>query len=460
MSHGKAFFAAAGLLLAAALPLHSVSAPVGVAPQAKTRARPAVEGSPQAASAGAQRAKPEKKTVKGYTLSPEKYRQAVEFNRARERLYFAGFAYGILVYLFVLRWRLGPKYRDWAERVSSRRVVQAFVCAPLLLLTLRVLNLPRSAYSHWLVQKFGLSVQGWGSWAWDWVKAQLLTMVFGALLAWILFGVIRRSPRRWWFYFWLAALPIIVFLVFVEPLAVEPLFFRFEPLAAKQPELVAQIEKVAQRGGLRIPPDRMFVMKASAKLNAVNAYVTGIGASKRVVVWDTTLAKMNVPQTLAVFGHEMGHYVLRDVPQGIALFSAELFVLLLLGFHALQAALHRWGQRWAIRGANDWAALPVILLLFLVFAFLAAPVENSYSRYIEHRADVYSLEVIHGIVPDSGEVAAQSFQMMGEINLEDPHPSRFIRIWLYDHPPLEDRLVFAQTYDPWSKGQATQFVKE
>lgn len=466
MSHGKAFFAALCLLLAAALPLHTARAPVGVAPRAETRAQPAVvlqpavESSPQAASAGAQPAKPEKKIVKGYTLPPEKYRRAVEFNRARERLYFAGFAYGILVYLFVLRWQLGPKYRDWAERVSSRRVVQAFVCAPLLLLTLRALNLPRSAYSHWLAQKFGLSVQGWGSWAWDWVKTQLLTMVFGALLAWTLYAVIRRSPRRWWFYFWLAVLPIIVFLVFVEPLVIEPLFFRFEPLAAQQPELVTQIEKVAQRGGLRIPPDRMFVMKASAKLNAVNAYVTGIGASKRVVVWDTTLAKMSVPQTLAVFGHEMGHYVLWDIPKGIALFAAELFVLLLLGFHALQAALHRWGQRWAIRGADDWAALPVILLLFSVFAFLAAPVENSYSRYVEHRADVYSLEVIHGIVPDSGEVAAQSFQILGEINLEDPRPSRFIRIWLYDHPPLEDRLVFAQTYDPWSKGQATQFVKE
>ncbi len=414
---------------------------------------------PPLGAADPQRPKAGGKVVKPYTLSPEKYGQAVAFNRARNRLHFLGFAYGMLVYLLVLRGRLGARYRDWAKRLSSRRLVQAFVYAPLLLLTLGAMKLPRSAYAHWLVQEFGLSAQSWRSWAWDWVKVQLLAAGFGAFLAWILYGVIRRSPRRWWFYFWLAALPIIVFVVFVEPVAIEPLFFRFEPLAAHRPELVTQIEKVAERGGLRVPPERIFEMKASEKLRAVNAYVTGIGASKRVVVWDTTLEKMNTSQTLAVFGHEMGHYVLGHVPRGMAFFAAELFVFLLVGFQLLRGALRRWGPRWDIRGVDDWASLPVILLLFSGLHFLAAPLENTYSRHIEHQADVYGLEVIHGIVPASGEVAAESFQILGEINLEDPRPSAFIRVWLYDHPPLEDRLIFAQTYNPWSKGQPPQFVK-
>ncbi len=410
---------------------------------------------PLLGAADPQRPKAQEKTIKPYTLSPEKSRQAVAFNRARNRLYFGGFAYGMLVYLLLLRGRLGPKYRDWAERLSSRQLVQAFVYAPLLLLTLGAMNLPRSAYAHWLVQEFGLSVQGWRSWVWDWIKVQALAAVFGAFLAWIFYGVVRRSPRRWWFYFWLAALPIIVFVAFVEPVVIEPLFFRFEPLAARRPELVRQIEKVAERGGLRIPPERIFEMKASEKLHAVNAYVTGIGASKRIVVWDTTLEKMNTSQTLAVFGHEMGHYVLGHVPRGMAFFAAELFVFLLAGFQLLRGALRRWG----IRRVDDWASLPVMLLLFSGLHFLAAPLENTYSRHVEHQADVYGLEVIHGIVPASGEVAAESFQILGEINLEEPRPSAFIRAWLYDHPPLEDRLIFAQTYDPWSKDQPPQFVQ-
>ncbi|HEX2714063.1 MAG TPA: M48 family metallopeptidase [Candidatus Acidoferrales bacterium] len=438
MSHRRAGFLATGLLLAAVIPS-------GFVPTAQPwREQPAGK---------------EARVVKRYTLPPEKYQQAVAFNRARDRLYFIGFAYGVLVYLLVLAGRLAVKYRDLAERASSRRIAQAFVCVPLLLLTLCILNLPRSAYGHWLAHKFGLSVQGWTSWAADWIKVQLLTFVVGAFLAWVLYGAMRRSPRRWWFYSWLAALPILVIVVFIEPLIIEPLFFRFEPLAPKRPQLAGEIEKVAQRGGLRIPPERIFEINASKKLNAVNAYVTGIGASKRVVVWDTTIEKLTVPQILVVFGHEMGHYRLAHIPQGMALSAGQILVFLLLGFHLLGAILRRWGPRWGIRGVDDWASLPVILLLFSVLGFLGAPVENTYSRYIEHQADMYSLEVIHGIVARSGEVAAETFQVEGEINLADPHPSAFIRIWLYSHPPLEDRLIFAQTYDPWGKGQTPHFVK-
>src|SRR5438309_1196664 len=174
----------------------------------------------------------------------------------------------------------------------------------------------------------------------------------------------------------------------------------------------------------------MFEMNASTKLKSLNAYVTGIGASKRVVVWDTTIAKATLPQTLSVFGHEMGHYVLDHVPKGLAFLAGLLLVGLYLGFRGMQGVLARWGGRWAVRGADDWASLPVLLLLLSVFSFLAEPAGNSFSRYIEHQADIYGLEVIHGIVPNSGEVAAEAFQVLGEVNLSDPNPPEFIRVWL------------------------------
>src|SRR5947207_6064232 len=114
-------------------------------------------------------------------------------------------------------------------------------------------------------------------------------------------------------------------------MVVYPLVDQFDPVADPEPALVNEIGKVVARAGMRVPPDRMFEMKASEKLKSVNAYVTGIGASKRVVVWDTTISKMTVPETLSVFGHEIGHYVLGHVPQGIAFFAALLFVSLYLG---------------------------------------------------------------------------------------------------------------------------------
>ncbi|HEY4492884.1 MAG TPA: M48 family metallopeptidase [Acidobacteriota bacterium] len=401
----------------------------------------------------------QKKQVTSYTLSPEKYQQAIEYSRAKYRLYFIATGYGMLILLLVLSLGLSARFRDWAESGSSRRIIQVVVYAPLLMLALAVLGLPTDLYGHWLRLKYDQSVQSWGSWAWDWSKAQLIGLVIMTLFIWILYGIIRRSPKRWWFYFWLASIPIIVFLLFITPVVIEPLFFKFEPLDNKQPALVMEIEKVVQRGGLEIPRDHMFEMKASEKLKSVNAYVTGFSASKRVVVWDTTIAKMTPPQILFVFGHEMGHYVLGHVPKTIAFICIMLLVFLFLGYQGMRWVVNCWGARWQIRGIDDWASLPVLMLFLSFFSFLSSPLVSSYSRHQEHDADIYGLEVIHGIVPEAASAAAEAFQILGEINLSDPDPSAFIKIWLYSHPPLSERLIFAREYDPWSKGEPPKFVK-
>jgi STE24 endopeptidase len=391
-------------------------------------------------------------TAKTYTLPPDKLAKAIAYATARNWLHFIAAAYGILVLAGVLAWHLAPRLRDLAQSASRRRIVQAYIFAPLLMLIIDVLELPVSLYGHHLSLKFEQSVQGWGSWFWDWTKGELLSFALAGVLVWILYGVIRRSPRRWWFYFWLASVPIVVFLMFIEPLAIEPLFFKFEPLAAKQPALVAEIGKVVARGGLQIPPDRMFEMNASEKLKSLNAYVTGIGASKRVVVWDNTIQKMNTGQILFVFGHEMGHYVLGHIWIGIAAASLGILVFLFVAFHIMRLAM-------PIEAVADWASLPVLLLVLAVFGFLAEPVSSSFSRVLEHNADIYGLEVIHGIVPNSAAEAADAFQILGEVSLDDPHPSPFIEFWLYDHPSIAERVRFASEYDPWAAGQTPRYVK-
>lgn len=276
-------------------------------------------------------------------------------------------------------------------------------------------------------------------------------------LVWLLYAILRRSPRRWWLWFWLALLPILVFLIFVTPLVVDPLFFQFDPLAPKHPELARRIGEVTVRAGQPISADRMFAMNASSKYNSINAYVTGLGPSKRVVLWDTTIARATIPQTLFVFGHEMGHYVLLHIPKAIAFFWGLLFVLLALGSRILDRLLGRPGV-WGIRGISDWASLPVLMLVATVAAELAQPVVSGYIRSQEHQADIFGLEAIHGLVPDSPQAAAGAFQILGEINLSDPDPSPFIRFWLYDHPPLAERLRLEAEYDPWRKGERPHYL--
>ena len=397
--------------------------------------------------------------VKAYALPPDKLEKAIEYSRARNRLHFISVAYGIIVLGALLAWRVAPRFRDWAEAATGRRILQAYIFVPLFLLTSDIMELPTGIYGHHLSLKYEQSIQGWGSWLWDWTKGELIGFVLGGILVWLLYAIIRRSPKRWWFYFWLAAIPIMIFLMFIAPVLIEPLFFKFERLAAKQPALVAEISQVTARGGLEIPASRMFEMKASEKLKSLNAYVAGIGASKRVVVWDTTIQKMTPGEILFVFGHEMGHYVLHHIWIGIAFACVVILLFLFLGYHAMHWALARWRARWSIRGIDDWASLPVLLLVLSAFAFLSEPLTNSFSRVLEHNADIYGLEVIHGIVPDSPQVAAQAFQILGEVSLDDPNPSEFVKVWLYDHPSIPDRVRFASEYDPWDKGQPPKYVK-
>jgi len=396
--------------------------------------------------------------ITSYTLAPDRYQKARELSRIYFRFAIIGFLYGLFVLWLILRWRLAPKYRDWAERASSRRLVQAMVFSPLLILTVGVLELPTGIYLNWLSRKYGISVQGWRSWSLDWGKGELIAMIVGTIFIMILYAVIRRSPRRWWFYFWLVSLPISLFIFFLQPLVVDPLFHKFEPLVEKDPALTAALEQMVHRAGENIPRERMFWMGAAEKSTALNAYVTGIGGSKRIVVWDTTIAKMTTPQVVFVAGHETGHYVLYHIPKLLAFGAATLFVVFYLGYRCVGWMLSRWGGRWGIRSLDDWASLPVLLLLLTFFSFVLNPVTNAVSRHYEHQADQYGLEVTHGLTPDSGQVAAQAFQTLGDVGLADPEPNRLQIFLFYDHPSIPDRIRFCLSYDPWSKGGQGEFV--
>jgi STE24 endopeptidase len=271
--------------------------------------------------------------------------------------------------------------------------------------------------------------------------------------------VMRHSPRRWWLYFWFAALPILLGLIFLAPLVIDPLFNKFEPLGDSHPELVVAIQQLSARSGVPISSDHMFLMKASQKTNEINAYVTGLGSSKRVVIWDTTIQKTTTPEAQFIIGHELGHYVLGHVRTAFLYSAIRVLAALYLLFRGLHWALGDWSAAWKIYGPQDLAALAVLLLLLESLTFLSSPIVNGLSRMQEHAADVYGLEVIHGIVPNSEEVAAHSFQVLGELDLSDPNPPSFITFWLYSHPPLADRLIFAHTYDPWSTGESPKYVK-
>lgn len=394
-----------------------------------------------------------------YTLTPERRAQAIAYSRSLYILYFLGTLVSMGIYLFLWRARIAVTFRQWVRKISGRHIIQCLIFMPLFVAAASLLNLPLDFYSGYIVEhRFGLSTQGLASWFSDWGKGFGLTAVMGVIVAWIFYTVVRRSPRRWWFYFWLVSIPLLLAFILMEPYVIEPLFYKFTPLQRTQPALVERIEAMLNHTGLSIPPGRIFESDASSRTNAVDAYVSGLGASKRVVVWDTTLKTMGPDELLLVLGHETGHYALHHIPKEFALDEAVALLFFFLGFIAVKWVVKRAGAQSGIEGIEDLASLPLVLVVLTLLVFLSAPLVNGISRYFEHQADQFGLEVAYGIVPDPNAAEVQALQILGREDLSDPDPSPFIKFWLYTHPPLEERIRFADTYKPWVEGKPFELL--
>jgi Zn-dependent protease with chaperone function len=184
-------------------------------------------------------------------------------------------------------------------------------------------------------------------------------------------------------------------------------------------------------------------MHASDKVTTYNAYVTGFGKTKRIVVWDTTARDLTRPQVLFIFGHEMGHYVLHHIYLGLAYSALLLFAGFWLTQRLSQAAIARFGHRWQIRTLADWSSLPLLILVAGLLSFFGEPLANTFSRWEEHQADIYGLNVTRPVTNDSGQIAAQAFQLLGEKSYSYPNPSPALVFWSYSHPPIAQRIHFA-----------------
>jgi Zn-dependent protease with chaperone function len=380
--------------------------------------------------------------VARYELTPELAERAESRAWTSHVEEIVGMVYGLALLSMLVRFRVGVRYQRIAERVAKRRILQSLVFAPLFVVTFQLLLLPQGIVSQAILRAYDLSIQSWGSFVIDWAMDLVVMAILGTIVIAVLYAVLRRSPRRWWLWTWVALLPLLVFVLFLQPLVVDPLFYRFEPLAAKHPGLVAKIQTLAEHAGEDLPADRIFEMKASNKLNEINAYVTGIGASKRLVVWDTTLEAMNDREIVFVVGHELGHYVLGHVWRFLVAGAAGLLVALFGTARVLAWVIARRGERWGIARVDDFASLPLLALIFVFISNIGQPIFNVYQRTKEHEADAFGLAASRGVVDDPAQAAAHAFVRLGEVDLEEPDPGSFWVWWHYNHAPLRDRVRF------------------
>ncbi len=353
----------------------------------------------------------------------------------------------VLLMLLLLFSGASARLRDIAHAMGHRRYVRVLVYFTLFSVVTFLLTLPLAWYRGFALEhQYGLSTQGFGDWFADQLKDVGFSVLFIGVvpLVALAYRAIEKHPRTWWL--WLAGgtLPVILAATLFGPLVYEPSFNKVRPLS--DPALRGEILELAARAG--IPGRNVFEINRSEQTVKYNAYVSGFGASQRIVLWDTMLKGMERDEILFVMGHEMGHYRLHHIWKGIAFFSllsVALFFLLRLG---AAAALRRFGARWHVADLHDVATLPLFVIVLTVLSLAVRPATAAYSRSIEHEADVFALEVTR-----DNDAGARAFLKLGAQNRNDPEPDPLVRLWLYEHPPLGERIRFALEYRPWERGE-------
>lgn len=358
------------------------------------------------------------------------------YNRTWYALYFVGTAWEMLGLGLLLRFRAGPALRDAVGQRTRNRFLQTVLFFAAISLLLAVWRLPLGYYAYAFDRSYGFARQSIGLWLADRGRGYLVGL-FSAVAVWLGYWLLRRSPRRWWLWLWLAAVPWLAAQAALWPVVIAPLYNRFTPMP--ESPLRSRLLDLASRAGIR--GARVYVVDSSRRTTKLNAYVAGVGPTKRIVIWDTTLKALSEDEVAAIMGHEMGHYVLHHVWWSVVAGSGGALVILWLLSRALPWTIRRWGDSLGIRGTDDLAGLPLVLLLLYVALFLQTPAASGLSRYQEHEADRFGLELT-GL----NEATARAFIAFVNRDYADPDPPPFIVFWFYTHPPLRDRVDFALTY--------------
>ena len=376
---------------------------------------------------------------------PDPTPQALSYYRSGNVLFVLGSVWDLLIPSLLLLTGVSARIRDWSRRRGRKWFFEIGLYFIVFTVIIFLVDLPLSYYQGFIRQHaYALSNQTFGKWARDEVTGLLIGAVVGVLFLWVPYLLLSKSPRRWWLYTGLLAIPFIVLVSLVQPVWIDPLFNTFGPM--KDKALEADILRLADRAG--IEGSRVFEVAKSEDTKAVNAYVAGFGGTKRIVLWDTILAKLNREQLLVVMGHEMGHYVLGHVWKSILALSA-LIILALYAVHRTSGWLiARYRHRFGFNELADVASLPLIIVLFSLASLVVTPVALALQRHFEHEADRFGLEITR-----DNYAAATAFVTLQQENLGVPRPGPLYVWWRSSHPTLGDRIDFSNDYRPWESNQ-------
>ncbi len=370
-------------------------------------------------------------------FTPEQLAREVAFHRALRPTSYAALAVGLAVAALLGLTRAGARIVTAVARPFGGGWVWQVLLGTLALTALgRLATLPLSARSEQVLRDYALSTQTWGSWLVDVAKGVGVGAGLTALALLVLVTLARAAPRTWWAWGALATAGLVVAGSFAYPLVIEPVFNDVKPLPPG--ELREDLLALAARDGVAV--DGVLVADASRRTTALNAYVSGFGGSRRIVLYDTLLAEAPAREVEVIVAHELGHAAQRDVLVGTLLgalgaSAAVLALALLLTSEPLR-------RRAGATGMGDPRVVPLVLLLVAVAGLATAPAANLVSRRIEARADVHSLD----LTADPATFAA-SQRRLALTNLADLEPHPLAYALFATHPGVTERLALARDWE-------------
>ena len=359
--------------------------------------------------------------------------EARRYNRIRRWLGVTDFVVGfaLLIVLLVTGW--SGTLRDLAIRGSQNYSISVFFYLVLLMVISKVLGMGFEYYGFRLERRFKLSNQRLRSWIWDECKGFLVGLALATVVVEVLYFTIRQWPQHWWLLAWAAFMGLFIVLAQLAPVVLFPIFYKFEPL--ENEDLRRRLVVLSERAGTRVRG--IYRWKVSEKSKKANAALTGLGATRRIILADTLLDNYAPEEIEAVLAHELGHHVHRHILKSIFVQAAITF----FGFWAANWTLHYAVDQHMFEQLSDFANLPLLVLVSTVLSLVLMPALNAYSRFNERQADRYAFESIASVDP-----FISSMNKLAEQNLAERTPSKWVELLFHSHPAISRRVAAAEAW--------------
>ena len=359
------------------------------------------------------------------------------YNRVKRWLGVADFGLGLGLLIVLLATGWTGALRDVAYRDASQNYTFAvFLYVLILMLISKVIGIPLEYYGFRLEHQYHLSNQKLRSWLWDEFKSLLIGLILATVIVELVYLLLRKEPQYWWLVAWSVFLGLFVLLAQLAPVVLFPIFYKFEPLDNE--ELKRRLIVLSERAGTRVRG--VYKWHLSEKSKKANAALTGLGATRRIILADTLLDNYSDDEIEAVLAHELGHHVHRHILKSILVQAG----ITLFGFWLANEVLHASVERFNLFDTmSDFANLPLLILVSTVLSFLLMPALNAYSRFNERQADRYCFQSVTSVEP-----FISSMNKLADQNLAEKVPSRWVEWLFHSHPAIAKRVAAAEA---WAK---------